>query len=104
MKWYFILCYTVHICHKCVLHLRCYILRVTYKETREMNYDRRNEVNFYKKLSIILGTILAIIVVGLGVIFYFDQWNLHGVSNMPNFDWTKDRSLDLVGKVEGKNV
>ena len=51
-----------------------------------MNYDRRNEVNFYKKLSIILGTILAIIVVGLGVMFYFAQWNLHGVSNMPNFD------------------
>ncbi|MBF1355126.1 MAG: hypothetical protein HXM74_02100, partial [Mogibacterium diversum] len=69
-----------------------------------MNYDRRNEVNFYKKLSIILGTILAIIVVGTGVIFYFDQWNLHGVSNMPNFDWTKDRSLDLVGEVEGKKV
>ena len=36
-----------------------------------MNYDRRNEINFYKKLSIILGTILAIIVVGLGVTFYF---------------------------------
>ena len=36
--------------------------------------------------------------------FYFAQWNLHGVSNMPHFDWTKDRSLDLVGKVEGKNV
>ena len=69
-----------------------------------MNYDRRNEINFYKKLSIILGTILAIIVVSLGVIFYFDQWNLHGVSNMPHFDWTKDRSLDLVGKVEGKSV
>ena len=69
-----------------------------------MNYDRRNEVNFYKKLSIILGTILAIIVVGLGVIFYFAQWNLHGVSNMPNIDWTKDRSLDLVGEVEGKKV
>ncbi|ASS37091.1 hypothetical protein [Mogibacterium pumilum] len=69
-----------------------------------MNYDRRNGVNFYKKLSIILGTILAIIVVSWGVIFYFAQWNLHGVSNMPNFDWTKDRSLDLVGEVEGKNV
>ena len=55
-----------------------------------MNYDRRNEVNFYKKISIILGTILAIIVVGLGVTFYFAQWNLHGVSNMPHFDWTKD--------------
>ena len=65
-----------------------------------MNYDRRNEVNFYKKLSIVLGTILTIIVVVLGVTFYFDQWNLHGVSNMQNFDWTKDRSLDLVGKVE----
>lgn len=38
-----------------------------------MNYDRSNEVNFYKKLSIILGTILAIIVVGWGVTFYFDQ-------------------------------
>lgn len=47
---------------------------------------------------------LAIIVVGLGVIFYFAQWNLHGVSNMPNIDWTKDRSLDLVGEVEGKKV
>ena len=69
-----------------------------------MNYDRRNEVNFYKKLSIILGTILAMIVIGWGVSFYFDQWNLHGVSNMPNFDWTKDRSLDLVGEVEGKKV
>lgn len=69
-----------------------------------MNYDRRNEINFYKKLSIILGTILAIIVVGWGVIFYFDQWNLHGVSNMPNFDFTKERTLELVGKVEGKNV
>lgn len=23
---------------------------------------------------------------------------------MPNFDWTKDRSLDLVGEVEGKKV
>lgn len=69
-----------------------------------MNYDRRNEINFYKKLSIVLGTILTIIVVVLGVTFYFDQWNLHGVSNMPHFDWTKDRSLDFVGKVEGKNV
>lgn len=37
-----------------------------------MNYDRRNEVNFYKKLSIVLGTILTIIVVVLGVTFYFD--------------------------------
>ena len=69
-----------------------------------MNYDRRNEINFYKKLSIILGTILAIIVVGWGVTFYFDQWNLHGVSNMPNFDFSKKRTLELVGKVEGKNV
>jgi hypothetical protein len=69
-----------------------------------MNYDRRNEVNFYKKLSIILGTILAIIVVGTGVMCYFAQWNLHGVSNMPYFDYTKERSLELVGKVEGKNV
>lgn len=69
-----------------------------------MNYDRRNEINFYKKLSIILGTILAIIVVGLGVTFYFAQWNLHGVSNMPNFDFSKKRTLELVGKVEGKNV
>lgn len=101
MKWYFMLCiYAISAC----FHLSRYIHLVTYKETRDMNYDRRNEVNFYKKLSIILGTILAIIVVGWGVIFYFDQWNLHGVSNMPNFDWTKDRSLDLVGKVEGKNV
>ena len=69
-----------------------------------MNYDRRKEINFYKKLSIILGTILAIIGVRLGVVFYVDQWNMDGVSNMPHFDWTKDRSLDLVGKVEGKSV
>lgn len=74
------------------------------RRNRDMNYDRRNEVNFYKKLSIILGTILAIIVVGTGVMCYFAQWNLHGVSNMPYFDYTKERSLELVGKVEGKNV
>ena len=69
-----------------------------------MNYDRRNEVNFYKKLSIILGTILAIIVVGTGVIFYFDQWNLHGVSNFPNLDYEKSTYLELIGKVDGKSV
>ena len=69
-----------------------------------MNYDRRNEINFYKKLSIILGTILAIIVVSLGVIFYFAQWNLHGVSNFPNLEYEKSTYLELIGKVDGKSV
>ena len=69
-----------------------------------MQYQRKVENNAYKKVSVILSVLLAMIVIGWGVTFYFDQWNLHGVSNIPHFDWTKDRSLDLVGEVEGKNV
>ena len=69
-----------------------------------MQNQKDTKKNIYMKLSVILAILLAMIVISLGVILYSNQWNWHGVSNFPNVDMTDNKSLKLLGKVEGKSV
>ena len=69
-----------------------------------MNSVRKGEKKMNLKLPIILGTILILILMGFAVEVYSAQWNWHGVSNFPNLDYEKSASLELIGKIDGKNV
>ena len=61
-------------------------------------------INVWKVTTFVLTGIVSCMLICGCFSFYFTQWNIHGISKIPNLDYSEIKSIETVGNIENRTV
>lgn len=60
--------------------------------------------NIWKIATFVLAGIVSFMLISGCCALYFTQWNIHGISKIPNLDYSETKSIEAVGSIDNKTV